>query len=113
MTAIQADATALRLLDGVRSEPVQWNGRPIHCTISIGYASFPLAGATTEISLDRAISLVDKALYQAKQRGRDRACLISVVRAGTERDLASINAEFEAAAADRRVQLVDTVSEAA
>ena len=113
MTARQSDATALRLLDVVRREPVMWQGRAIHCTISIGYASFPLAGADTEISLDRAISLVDKALYQAKQRGRDRACLISLVRAGTERDLASINAEFEAAAADRRVQLVDTVSEAA
>jgi diguanylate cyclase (GGDEF)-like protein len=114
MTSAQSDATALRLLDVVRKEPVlHWNGRPVHCTISIGYASFPLAGATTDISLDRAISLVDKALYQAKLRGRDRACLISLVRAGTELDLASINAEFEAAAADRRVQLVDTVSEAA
>jgi diguanylate cyclase (GGDEF)-like protein len=113
MTSQQSDATALRLLDVVRREPVMWQGRPIHCTISIGYASFPLAGANTEINLDRAISLVDKALYQAKQRGRDRACLISLVRAGTEKDLASINAEFEAAAADRRVQLVDTVSEAA
>jgi diguanylate cyclase (GGDEF)-like protein len=114
MTPAQSDATALRLLDVVRKEPVlHWNGRPVHCTISIGYASFPLAGATTDISLDRAISLVDKALYQAKLRGRDRACLISLMRAGTELDLASINAEFEAAAADRRVQLIDTVSEAA
>jgi diguanylate cyclase (GGDEF)-like protein len=113
MTHAQSDATALRLLNVVRREPVLWQGQSISCTISIGYASFPLAGANTEISLDRAISLVDKALYQAKRRGRDRACLISVVRAGTEKDLASINAEFEVATADRRVQLVDQLGEAA
>ncbi len=79
--------TAERLLQAVRREPVLWNGQLIRCTISIGYASFPMAGSATDISLESAISLVDKALYEAKRRGRDRACLIKVVSARDEKEL--------------------------
>lgn len=43
-----------------------------NCTLSIGYAFFPTTGPTAAISLENAISLVDKALYEAKHRGRDR-----------------------------------------
>jgi predicted signal transduction protein with EAL and GGDEF domain len=91
----------------VRRDPVLWNGRTINCTISIGYAYFPMAGSETEITLDSAIGLIDKALYMAKRRGRDRACLISALSAHTERELTIISAEFESAAADRRIELVD------
>ena len=66
MTPLQADLTAERLLQAVRREPVIWNGQLIHCTISIGYASFPMEGAATDISLESAISLVDKALYEVE-----------------------------------------------
>ena len=107
MTPAQADLTAERLLQAVRREPVIWNGQMIHCTISIGYASFPMTGAATDISLDAAISLVDKALYVAKRRGRDRACLIKVVSARDEKELTRISAEFDSATNDRRVQLVE------
>jgi diguanylate cyclase (GGDEF)-like protein len=113
MTPAQADLTAERLLHAVRREPVVWNGHMIHCTISIGYASFPMAGSATDISLDSAISLVDKALYEAKRRGRDRACLIKVVSARNERELTSISSEFESATSDRRVQLVEILGAAA
>lgn len=107
ITPEQADITVERLLHAVRRDPVLWNGQPIQCTISIGYACFPMAGSGTEISLDSAISLVDKALYEAKRRGRDRACLIGALSAVTERDLTVLSAEFESAAADRRIHLVD------
>jgi diguanylate cyclase (GGDEF)-like protein len=113
MTPAQADLTAERLLQAVRCEPVVWNGHMIHCTISIGYASFPMAGAATDISLDSAISLVDKALYVAKRRGRDRACLIKVVSARDEKELTRISAEFESATTDRRVELVEILGAAA
>ncbi len=113
MTAAQADATAERLLQAVRGEPVLWNGQKIHCTISIGYASFPIPGSTTDISLDAAISLVDKALYEAKRRGRDRACLISLVTARNEKELSIISCEFESATSDRRVHLVEILGAAA
>jgi diguanylate cyclase (GGDEF)-like protein len=113
MTPAQADLTAQRLLHAVRREPVVWNGHKIHCTISIGYASFPMEGSTTDISLDSAISLVDKALYVAKRRGRDRACLIKVVSARDEKELTRISAEFESATNDQRVQLVEILGAAA
>jgi diguanylate cyclase (GGDEF)-like protein len=113
MTPAQADLTAERLLHAVRREPVMWNGHMIHCTISIGYASFPMAGSATDISLDSAISLVDKALYVAKRRGRDRACLIKVVSARDDKELTRISAEFESATMDRRVQLVEILGAAA
>jgi diguanylate cyclase (GGDEF)-like protein len=113
MTQAQADLTAERLLQAVRREPVVWNGHLIRCTISIGYACFPMAGTATDISLDSAISLVDKALYEAKRRGRDRACLIQLVRASSEKELTIISSEFESATTDRRVQLVEILGAAA
>jgi diguanylate cyclase (GGDEF)-like protein len=113
MTPAQADMTAARLLQAVRREPVMWNGQMIRCTISIGYACFPMEGSATDISLDSAISLVDKALYEAKRRGRDRACLIKVVSARNERELTTISSEFESATTDRRVQLVEILGAAA
>jgi diguanylate cyclase (GGDEF)-like protein len=113
MTPSQADLTAARLLQAVRREPVVWNGHLIRCTISIGYASFPMEGSAADISLDSAISLVDKALYEAKRRGRDRACLIKLVSARDEKELTNISSEFESATTDRRVQLVEILGAAA
>jgi diguanylate cyclase (GGDEF)-like protein len=107
MSPAQADLMAERLLLAVRREPVSWNGQMIQCTISIGYANFPMAGSATDISLESAISLVDKALYEAKRRGRDRACVIKVVSARDEHELTAISSEFESATSDLRVQLVE------
>ncbi len=107
ISAEQADRTVERLLQAVRRDPVLWNGRAIECTISIGYAYFPMAGSATEISLESAIGLIDKALYEAKRRGRDRACLISAVTAHDARELILISSEFESATADRRIKLVE------
>ncbi|HEY6926298.1 MAG TPA: GGDEF domain-containing protein [Steroidobacteraceae bacterium] len=102
-----------RLLTAIHEEPVNWDGRRIAYTVSIGYASFPLKGAAVDITLDRAITLVDKALRQVRRRGGGRACLISLVNAGNERELSAINDQFEAAALERRVQLIETMSTAA
>lgn len=107
ITPEQADRTVERLLQAVRRDPVLWNGQSIRCTISIGYACFPMPGADTEISLDSAISLTDKALYEAKRRGRNRAFLIGAVIAQDKDDLTVICEEFESAAADDRVRLVE------
>ena len=107
ITPEQADRTVERLLQAVRRDPVLWNGAAIECTISIGYACFPMAGSAAEISLENAIGLIDKALYEAKRRGRDRACLISAVPAHNARELTLISAEFESATADQRIRLVE------
>jgi diguanylate cyclase (GGDEF)-like protein len=113
MTNAQLNSTVQRLLNAVSSQPVKWYASEIRCTASIGYARFPLAGTAFDVAVDRAVSLVDKALYHAKRSGRDRACLITQVTAHSERELTSINAEFEAATVDRRVWLEETTSEAA
>jgi len=107
ITPEQADQTVKRLLHAMRRDPILWNGQAIQCTISIGYACFPMTGAESQISLESAIGLVDKALYEAKRRGRDRACLISAVTAHDEQELTVISTEFETAAADHRIQLVE------
>jgi diguanylate cyclase (GGDEF)-like protein len=110
MSDAELNATTHRILNAMREEPVSWNGQKIHCTVSIGCARFPMRGTAIPVSLERAIGLVDKALYEAKRRGRNRACLLTVVAAQTEQDLAEINADFAAAAADRKVLLVETIT---
>jgi diguanylate cyclase (GGDEF)-like protein len=105
MTDAALAATAHRLLHAVSGKLLGWHDEMIQCTTSIGYASFPLPGMTTSLSLDRAINLADKALYQAKRRGRNRACRISGLCADSEADLAWISTDFEAATAGERVQL--------
>jgi diguanylate cyclase (GGDEF)-like protein len=113
MSEAQLNLAARRLLGAMRYHPISWNSRSISCAVSIGYASFPLKGVAIDIPLDRAITLVDKALLQAKRRGRDRACLIELLNAGSEEELKAINTGFEQAAVDQRVQLLETVSELA
>jgi diguanylate cyclase (GGDEF)-like protein len=112
ITPEQADRTVERLLHAVRRDPVLWNGQAIKCTISIGYACFPMEGSEMEISLESAIGLIDKALYEAKRRGRNRACLIRAVMAQNKQDLTILCDDFESATADRRIQLVDMGSAA-
>jgi len=109
MSDAQLNLAVRRVLIAIHSQPIAWNGHSIGCTVSVGYASFPVAGTAVDIALDRAITLVDKALRQAKRQGGNRACLISRVSAKSERELSVINAQFEVAALDRRVQLVETV----
>ena len=47
-------------------------GKSIHCTCSIGFASYPfIANAPDEISWEEVISLADKGLYMAKVEKRD------------------------------------------
>jgi diguanylate cyclase (GGDEF)-like protein len=110
MSDAELNSTTHRILNAIREEPVSWNGQRIHCTVSVGCACFPIRGAGVPVSLERAIGLADKALYEAKRRGRNRSCLLTAVVAETEQDLAAINADFAAATVDRRVLLVESIT---
>ncbi len=64
----QALSAARRILKMV--EDADFNaGEPIHLTVSIGVSSCPAAGIQTQ---DQFFDRVDKALYMAKQKGRNR-----------------------------------------
>lgn len=104
MTRDQLTTAVRRLLAVVQDKPILWRSQVIPCTISIGYSVFPVE-PDVEVSLDRAIALVDKALYEAKKRGRNRACMITSIRAGASGDLTSINAAFDVAVSDNVVQM--------
>lgn len=59
---------AERIRDAVAGAPLDVEGRRVACSVSIGIASFPGDGQT----LDALITRADRAMYQAKQLGRNR-----------------------------------------
>jgi diguanylate cyclase (GGDEF)-like protein len=108
MSRERLTTTVRRLLAVVQDKPVLWRSQVIPCTISIGYAVFPVSFGAMEVSLDRAIALVDKALYEAKKGGRNRACMITGIRKDSTGDISSIDADFDVATADNVVPLRDS-----
>jgi diguanylate cyclase (GGDEF)-like protein len=69
----QVEALAQRLLSAIGDHPVEVQGKQICVTASLGFASFPLDPARRPVSWERAIDLVDTAMYLAKAHGRNRA----------------------------------------
>jgi diguanylate cyclase (GGDEF)-like protein len=67
------DEVARRLLVGISSLVVDHQGQPLSADVSIGFAPYPLAPAGVPLPWERAVNLVDMALYLAKAHGRNRA----------------------------------------
>lgn len=67
------DEIASRLLAGIAEQDIIYQGTRIPVRVSVGYAPFPLKPGRTELSWERAVNLVDMALYLAKAHGRNRA----------------------------------------
>jgi diguanylate cyclase (GGDEF)-like protein len=59
---------ASRIRDAVASVPLDAEGKRVECTVSIGLAGHPADGNT----LDAVVARADRAMYQAKQAGRNR-----------------------------------------
>ena len=57
-----------RIRDSVASVPLELDGKRVTCTVSIGIAGHPADGNT----LDAVVARADRAMYQAKQQGRNR-----------------------------------------
>jgi len=57
-----------RICDAVASMPLDGGGKQVVCTVSIGLAWHPADGS----SLDAVAARADRAMYQAKQAGRNR-----------------------------------------
>jgi diguanylate cyclase (GGDEF)-like protein len=64
---------ARRLLSGIPANAVDYQGTSISVNVSIGFAPFPLAPGKHPLPWERAVNLVDMALYLAKAHGRNRA----------------------------------------
>jgi diguanylate cyclase (GGDEF)-like protein len=67
------DEVARRLLTGIPARTVDYQGTRLSVQVSIGYAPFPLAPGAETVSWERAVNIVDMALYLAKGHGRNRA----------------------------------------
>ncbi|WP_338766386.1 tetratricopeptide repeat-containing diguanylate cyclase [Massilia sp. METH4] len=64
---------ARRILRGIRAQALEYQGTTLRVHVSVGFAPFPLAAGGTPLSWERAVNLVDMALYMAKSHGRNRA----------------------------------------
>ncbi|WP_296947302.1 tetratricopeptide repeat-containing diguanylate cyclase [uncultured Massilia sp.] len=67
------DEVARRLLNGIPARTIDYQGVPLSVNVSIGFAPFPLGPGTESVSWERAVNIVDMALYLAKGHGRNRA----------------------------------------
>ena len=92
------DALALRVLRALGDDAIALDtGRLLPVSASLGYAAFPLPTHQLALSWERAVNLVDMALYTAKSMGRDRAVGIQSVSVADPLSLQSLEADFEAA----------------
>lgn len=103
----QVSALAERLLRTMNAEPLQAGELTLPVGVSVGYVHFPLPPSALSPSWERAVNLADLALYEAKRRGRGRACGIVSLQVDGEAALAAVEADFDAACADGRVGLVE------
>jgi len=100
-----AKRMAQRMLEGIAGQPVVVDGRPIGFSASVGFARFPLEPGPVGVSWERAIDLVDAALYLAKAHGRNRGYGIVTLSASDAGDLAAITSSLEASHEGGRVGL--------
>ncbi|WP_307188198.1 tetratricopeptide repeat-containing diguanylate cyclase [Duganella phyllosphaerae] len=67
------DDIARRILHGISAQRVSYQEQEIAVNVSVGFAPYPLAPGATPLPWERAVNLVDMALYLAKAHGRNRA----------------------------------------
>jgi diguanylate cyclase (GGDEF)-like protein len=96
---------AERLLRSVGATPVECKGQPLRITASIGHAQFPLPPKGLELGWERALNLVDMALYTAKSLGRNRAVGIVSADAADTQALRALEDDFERAWTGGRIVL--------
>ena len=67
------DEIARRILTGISSQALKYGEHEISVNVSVGFSPFPLAPGDEPLPWERAVNLVDMALYLAKAHGRNRA----------------------------------------
>jgi diguanylate cyclase (GGDEF)-like protein len=101
----QVEQLAQRLLAAVAGAPVDCDGRAVRVSASIGFATFPLEPAGMPLSWERAIELVDTAMYLAKAHGRNRAYGVRLLHADDADSLERVMRTLEQSWREGRVAL--------
>ncbi len=105
----EAEALGHRLLCALAEAPVIHDGKAVPVSASIGFGLFPMPTSAPQaelsINYERAIALVDAAMYMAKARGRNGACCIRSVDAESMTQLEAIVQSLEASWQEGRVDL--------
>ena len=96
-SAEKLDEIAARIMHDIAAEPIVYQRNSIRITASIGYAPMPLPPENIALSWERAISLIDMALYMAKVHGRNRAYGIRGLCRSDDEALATIERDLEKA----------------
>jgi diguanylate cyclase (GGDEF)-like protein len=91
------DDVARRLLTGIPARSIEYQGVTLSVNVSIGFAPFPLAPGGKSMSWERAVNLVDMALYLAKGHGRNRAYGVQGFAHETAMTMEEIEQDIEAA----------------
>jgi diguanylate cyclase (GGDEF)-like protein len=101
----QVESLAERMLGAMGDTPVVHGSASIAVTGSIGFATFPIEPTRLPVSWERAINLVDTAMYLAKAHGRNRAYGVRLLHARDEAELDAITRSLESAWRDSQVAL--------
>lgn len=99
------DEIARRLLSGISSQAIEYQGHRISVNVSIGFAPFPLSPGEHPLPWERAVNLVDMALYMAKGHGRNRAYGVRGFAKFGETSMEQIEQDLERAWRDGFVDL--------
>jgi diguanylate cyclase (GGDEF)-like protein len=89
------DDIAARILRAIAAQPITLHDKVIRTTASIGYMPMPLPPSRAPLSWDRAIGLIDMALYMAKVNGRNRAYGIQRLLRDDDESLAATERDLE------------------
>lgn len=95
-----------RVLDAIASEPITTSAGRLAVTASAGAVSLPLMAGEFSLSIERAVTLADRALYLAKGRGRNQAQWIQHLHLYGPSQVAAVEDDLEQAARLGLAQLV-------
>lgn len=103
---------ATRILKLFSDVPVKLDdGHTIRVTASVGYSLLPLNMNGDLLGWERALNVVDMALYLAKAHGRNRAYGVTALHVAGESALASIEKDLESAWKSGAVDMQVTVGD--
>ena len=99
------DEVARRLLAGIPARTIDYQGTTLSVNVSIGFSPFPLAPGAAGVSWERAVNIVDMALYLAKGHGRNRAYGVRGLARLDDAAMGEIEQDMEGAWRSGRIDL--------